>query len=370
MSLHANGRNAIDSLPSIIYPSAMHSFKLLATNTPLRFFVAGASATLIAYAMPCPAQTNKTFPEGSSVISQQTEVRNDTRFYTNQPLTDSASNYYLEIGSKIISGLGLLAGISALALSRFVIIPRIKESKNRLKKLEASESNKTSFTDDLTDLNDRLARRIQTLEKEISRIEVVSNKDLNALQNNLENLGKQLQMLKILAPGLETRSVTLTNSIPKQLLSPPGPPTLTPEPKPEPTPEPQVSYPDELTALYTAAVLSNDRNRIRSIAIAELNITQASEDALIRNTLNIDTRLEKVAGGGSYILIRHGNKYWVCPTVQTLSSFSSYKPQKGLFNYEEVSTVSTAELKQAAEVTQINDGVWEVVSKGIVLVPA
>jgi hypothetical protein len=211
---------------------------------------------------------------------------------------------------------------------------------------------------------------MQKSEREFSRIEAASKNDFKSLQNNLENLGNQLQIKKILASNTETRSVTLTNSIPKQLLSPPGPPTLTPEPKPEPTLEPQVSYPDELTALYTAAVLSNDRRRIRSIAIAELNITQASEDALIRNTLNIDTQLENVVGGGSYILISHGNKYWVCPTVQTLTSFTSYKPQKGIFNYEEASTVSTAELKQAAEVKQISAGVWEVLSKGTVWVPA
>jgi len=366
MSLHANGRSVIDSSLSIIYPSAMQYFKLLATSSPLRIFVTGATAALIAYAMPCLAQTNNNGPQRSSALTSQKEIKIDAQAPADKPLPLPATNHYLEIGSKIISGLGFLSGISALALSRLVIIPRIKDAKNRLKKLEASESNRSFLIGELTELNDRLAKFIQTSEKEISRIEVVSKNDLKAMQNNLENLENQLQMLKILAPDPETRSVILTNSMPKQLLSPPGPPT----PTPEPTPEPQVSYPDELTAIYSAAVLSNDRSRIRSITIAELNITQASEDTLIRGTLNIDTQLEHVAGGGSYILISHGSKYWVCPTVQTLTSFTSYKPQKGIFNYEEASRVSTAELKQAAEVKQISEDVWEVLSKGIVWVPA
>jgi len=344
----------------------MQSFKLLATSSPLRIFVTGATAALIAYAMPCLAQTNSDGQQGNSASTSQNEFKNDAQPPASQPPPLPARNHYLEIGWKIISGLGLLSGISALARSRYVVMQSNKDIRSRLKKLEASESKKTSFSGDLIELNSRLAQHMQKSEKEFSRIEAASRIELSAIQIKLYNLESQLELLKKPALVPETCSLTTSNFTTEQLLPPPVPPT----PTLEPTPEPQVSYPDELTALYTAAVLSNDRNRIRSIAIAELNITQASEDALIRNTLNIDTQLEKVAGGGSYILISHGNKYWVCPTVQTLSSFSSYKPQKGLFNYEEVSTVSTAELKQAAEVTQINDGVWEVVSKGIVLVPA
>ena len=352
----------------------MQSFKLLATPSPLRIFFTGATAALIAYAMPCLAQTNNNDPQGSSVSTSQNEIKIDAQPPANQPLPFPAANHYLEIGWTTVAGLGLLSGICALAWTGFVILPKIKDARSRLRKLEASESNRTFLTGQLTELKDQLAQYMKTSEKEISRIEVASKKDVEALQNNLENLGNQLQIQKIIASNPETRSVITSNFIAKQLLSPPVPPTPTPESKPEPTPEPtpgsQVSYPDELTAIYLAAVLSNDRSRIRNITTAELNITQASEDALIRGTLNLETQLENVAGGGSYILISHGGKYWACPTVQTLTSFTSYKPQKGIFNYEESSTLSTAELKQAAEVRLIGEGMWEVVSKGIVLVPA
>ena len=347
----------------------MQSFKPLATTSPLRIFVTGATAALIAYAMPCFAQTNNNALQGSSASTSQNEHRINALPPANQPLPLPATNHYLEIGLKIISGLGLMTGISALALIRWVVIPEIKDTRNRLKRLEKSESNRTSFSGDLTELNSRLAQHMQKSEREFSRIEAASKNDVKALQYNLENLGNQFQIQRILASNTATQSVTSSNFIAKQL-SPPVPPTPSPTPKPEPTPEPQVSYADELIAIYSAAVLSNDRSQIRSIAIAELNVTQASEDALIRSTSNIDTQLEIVAGGGSYLLISHGNKYWVCPTVQTLTSFTSYKPQKGIFNYEEVSTVSTAELKLAAEVEQISEGVWEVISKGIVWVPA
>lgn len=344
----------------------MQSFKLLAIPSPLRIFVTGATAALIAYAMPCLAQTNNNGPQGSSGSTSQNEIKIDAQPPANQPLTLPSTNHYLEIGSNIISGLGLLSGISALALSRFVVLPKIKDAKSRLKRLEASESSRTYFTSELAELNSRLAQHMQKSERELSRIEIASRKELTALQTNLYNLEGQLQLLKNPASGKETLSATISNFPAKELLPPPVPPT----PTPEPTPESQVSYQDELTAVYLAAVLSNDRSRIRNITTAELNITQASEDALIRGTLNFDTQLENVAGGGSYILITHGGKYWACPTVQTLTSFNSYKPQKGIFNYEDASTVSTAELKQAAEVRLIDEVIWEVVSKGIVLVPA
>ena len=348
----------------------MQSFKLLATTSPLRIFVTGATAALIAYAMPCFAQTNNNALQGSSVSTSQNEFRINALPPANQPLPLPVTNHYLEIGWKIISGLGLMTGISALALFRWVVIPEFKDTRNRLKRLEKSEPNRTSFSGDLTELNSRLAQHMQKSEREFSRIEAASKNDFKALQNNLENLGNQLQIQRILASNTATQSVTSSNFIAKQLLSQPIQPTPSPTLKPEPTPEPQVSYVEDLIAIYSAAVLSNDRSQIRSIAIAELNVTQASEDALIRSTSNIDTQLEIVAGGGSYLLISHGNKYWVCPTVQTLTSFTSYKPQKGIFNYEEVSTVSTAELKLAAEVEPINEGVWKVASKGIVWVPA
>jgi len=348
----------------------MQSFKLLVTTFPLRIFVTGATAALIAYAMPCFAQTNNNALQGSSASTSKNEFRINALPPANQPLSLPVTNHFLGIGWTPISGLGLFLGICALAWTGFVVLPKIKKATSRLRKLEASESNRIFLTDELTELNDRLAQHMQKSEREISRIEASSKSELKALQNNLENLGNQLQIQRILASNTATQSVTSSNFIAKQLLSPPVPPTPSPAPKPEPTTEPQVSYADELIAIYSAAVLSNDRSQIRSITIAELNVTQASEDALIRSTSNIDTKLEKVAGGGSYILISHGNKYWVCPTVQTLTSFTSYKPQKGIFNYEEVSTVSTAELKLAAEVEQISEGVWEVVSKGIVWVPA
>ena len=348
----------------------MQSFKLLATPSPLRIFVTGATAALIAYAMPCLAETNNNGPQRSSASNSQNQIKIDAQPPADKLLPLPATNHFLEIGWTPISGLGLFSGICALAWTGFFVLPKIKKATSRLRKLEASESNRIFLTHELTELNDRLAQHMQKSEREFSRIEAAYINDLKKLQNNLENVGNQLQITKILASNTETQSVTSSNFIAEQLLSPTVTPTPSPAPKPEPTPEPQVSYADELIAIYSAAVLSNDRSRIRSITIAELNITQASEDALIRGTLYIDTQLEKVAGGGSYILISHGNKYWVCPTVQTLTSFTSYKPQKGIFNYEGVSTVSTAELKLAAEVEQINEGVWKVVSKGIVWVPS
>lgn len=106
------------------------------------------------------------------------------------------------------------------------------------------------------------------------------------------------------------------------------------------------------------------------MARAELNITQESEDALTRGTSIFNTQLQIEAGGGSYLLIERGSRNWICPTAQTLAGFTTNKPQKGIFEYEEHTSVSTAELKEPAEVQEIREGVWEVINKGVVLVPS
>jgi hypothetical protein len=218
----------------------------------------------------------------------------------------------------------------------------------------------------LTDLRNLADRHEQKIANEISRRQLLDNtsqKGLAELRANIHGLDNQLHLLKQQFSRLNDQKYTISASSLQASLPEP----ITPSPPP---PEPPVFHGDQVKDLYTSAVLSNDRNRIRSITKAELNITQASEDALTRGTSIVSTQLQSVSGGGSYLLIECGSKYWVCPTVQTLTSFTTFKPHKGIFDYEEIASVSTAELKQPAEAEQIYEGVWQIVSKGIVLVPA
>jgi hypothetical protein len=132
---------------------------------------------------------------------------------------------------------------------------------------------------------------------------------------------------------------------------------------------PEKSPEEEITQQYLSALHRYDRSALRRMVQEELNITQDSEDALIRGTSTLSTKLLCVSGGGSYLLIPHAERHWLFPTAQTLASFSTNQPQKGIFDYERLS-LSAADLRKPAEVQEIAGGIWEVISKGIVMVPA
>jgi hypothetical protein len=119
---------------------------------------------------------------------------------------------------------------------------------------------------------------------------------------------------------------------------------------------------------YKAAVQRRDRQALRRIASAELNITIQSEETMARRSLGATTQLQTVQGGGSYLLVRGGAKNWLFPTLQTMEGFNANQPQKGIFTFER-QPIAVAELKLPAELEEV-DGLWEVVKQGVVIVPA
>lgn len=119
---------------------------------------------------------------------------------------------------------------------------------------------------------------------------------------------------------------------------------------------------------YKAAVQRRDRQALRRIASAELNITIQSEETMARRSLGATTQLQTVQGGGSYLLVRGGAKNWLFPTLQTMEGFNANQPQKGIFTFER-QPIAVAELKLPAELKEV-DGLWEVVKQGVVIVPS
>lgn len=124
---------------------------------------------------------------------------------------------------------------------------------------------------------------------------------------------------------------------------------------------------EELVDKFNDALSRNDRSLIRAATDAELNITTESEEALVRGTAIGTTQLNEVAGGGSYLLVRHRGRAWLVPTFQTFSAFTSLRPAKGIFEYSE-RPVSIATLIKPAELEQTGEN-WEVVNMGLVAVP-
>ncbi len=343
----------------------MQHMKTRNPSSPLPVFLAGATAISIALAVPAIAQSkpqDSHTAQGTSLL--KTKGADSRPLSAKHPTSKDSVNTW-DIGWKVIAGLGLLSGMSALLWNWYDFRPRGAKARKRLEGLESSAQTISYFLDGVTNLKNWAQRHEQKV-NEVTRIvalESSSQKGLAELRNNMRSLDNELQQLKQQYSRLNVQNYAISSSSPQA----PLPALITPSPLP---PEPPVFHGDQVKDLYTSAVLSNDRSRIRSITKAELNITQASEDTLTRGTSVVSTELQSVSGGGSYLLVECGGKYWICPTVQTLTSFTTFKPHKGIFEYEEIATVSTAELKKPAEAVETNQGVWQVVSKGIVLVPA
>ncbi len=118
---------------------------------------------------------------------------------------------------------------------------------------------------------------------------------------------------------------------------------------------------------YQSAFFRGDRPALRNMSSDQLNITQNSEDFLMKTSV-VPTKLEAVQNGGSYLLIRRDDRNWLVPEFQILTSFTTTQPAKGIFNYHRES-VSAAELRWPAEVKEVG-GLWEVVNVGLIAVPS
>ena len=128
-----------------------------------------------------------------------------------------------------------------------------------------------------------------------------------------------------------------------------------------------VSIGTKLAKEYQDAFYRNDRTRLTRMSLSELNITQDSEDDLLKNGSS-PTQFEVVKAGGSYYLIQSDQSHWLVPSFQILSHLKTNKPKKGIFNYSPAS-IARAELRRPAEVRAVGD-VWEVVRLGVIAVPA
>lgn len=341
----------------------MQPLKLQVPPSPLRLILAGATAMLIALALPALAQNENSPSPADPDTPFPEQSENQPPLPAVQPPAVRHSVDAWDITWKVIAGLGLLSGMSALALDWYVLRPSRVDARRRLKKLDENVRNMMHSPDGLVALKKLMTwheQKAGEVALKISLQEETYKRELGEQQDRIANLAKQLQLLRqhylVQSTFPSTPSPTESQSSHIDSLLP--------------VPPPPVSHADEVTAAYTSAVLSNDRSRIRSMTKAELNITQESEDALTRGTSIFNTQLHNVPGGGSYLLIERGSKNWICPTAQTLCGFTTNKPQKGIFEYEESASTSSAELREPAEVQEIREGVWEVINKGVVLVPS
>ena len=116
----------------------------------------------------------------------------------------------------------------------------------------------------------------------------------------------------------------------------------------------------------TSSLNTGDRQQLRELATAELNITSESENALAMGRA-IATELEEVPGGGSYWLVTLQGEHLLFPTDRTMKGFAAAQPAKGLFHYEQ-QTIAQPQLIEPALLE--NRGTrWCIKTMGRIAVP-
>ena len=158
---------------------------------------------------------------------------------------------------------------------------------------------------------------------------------------------------------------------PSKSMSWPGPlPVVDTQPAPAPIPVPApVPTPGPPPVSRTSLINSlnaGDRQQLREVASAELNITSESENALAMGRA-IATELEEVLGGGSYWLVSLQGEHLLFPTDRTIKGFAAAQPAKGLFHFEQ-QTIANPQLIEPALLE--NQGTrWCIKTMGRIAVP-
>ena len=197
-------------------------------------------------------------------------------------------------------------------------------------------------------------------------------------RNAIKQLSRSNKILLTRVGGLEVQmeheramnwSQTIAASAPNPAPPPPQPSQAIARSAPQTNPEideavvgpAPVSKSDLINALNAA-----DRQPLREVATAELNINSDSENALAMGRA-IATELEEVPGGGSYWLISLQSQNWLFPTDRTLKGFASAQPAKGIFYYEQ-QTIARPQLIEPALLEQCGAG-WSVKTMGRIATP-
>jgi len=158
---------------------------------------------------------------------------------------------------------------------------------------------------------------------------------------------------------------------PSKSMSWPGPlPVVDTQPAPAPIPVPAPVTTPGPPAVSRASLINSlnagDRQQLREVASAELNITSESENALAIGRA-IATELEEVLGGGSYWLVSLEGEHLLFPTDRTIKGFAAAQPAKGLFHFEQ-QTIANPQLIEPALLE--NQGTrWCIKTMGRIAVP-
>lgn len=138
------------------------------------------------------------------------------------------------------------------------------------------------------------------------------------------------------------------------------------DPHPAQAPAPAPGPPAVNRTSLTSSLNTGDRQQLRELATAELNITSESENALAMGRA-IATELEEVPGGGSYWLVTLQGEHLLFPTDRTMKGFAAAQPAKGLFHYEQ-QTIAQPQLIEPALLE--NRGTrWCIKTMGRIAVP-
>jgi hypothetical protein len=164
------------------------------------------------------------------------------------------------------------------------------------------------------------------------------------------------------APAQVQPSKSMSWPVPVPVVDTKPAPAPIPVPAPVPTPGPPAVTRTSLINSLNAG----DRQQLREVASAELNITSESENALAMGRA-IATELEEVPGGGSYWLVSLQGEHLLFPTDRTIKGFAAAQPAKGIFNFEQ-QTIAHPQLMEPA-LLESQGTRWCIKTMGRIAVP-
>ena len=275
--------------------------------------------------------TQPTYPDG------QVPAKSATAVNGNYGILGSNSQKIFDIVLFLMSFAGIALGILGLNKAKHVDAISKNQRQKINEKLNGYESKLNTFNSNLVSLNKTLSEQSKYQQAIDSRVDQMGRKyaglstvseyqSLNQLRSTPSSIGKvslnqQADLLR-------------TNSDPNR--EPGSSINLFSESQLHPNANPFDSTPIKTPAQkqeeLTAAVNRNDRPAIRNAIRTQLNITSNSESAYAIGKL-VQTELEAVNGGGSYLLMELENKLLLYPTDQTLRGFGQAQPTKGVFTY-------------------------------------
>lgn len=241
-------------------------------------------------------------------------------------------------------GFGALAALALGGIALGISVYSLRELNAALRRQKSSIN---KFSDQLNQKIDRISKQAETVSSNLGIVQAAYREIQQQHSSIFDSLHQQRNepTFSQVLPQLPEAYIPTESLVQSSIVS---------------------ESPAQKQADITAAVNRGDRHVIKSEMQAQLNITNASENAISMGRLN-ETQLEEVTAGGSYWIASFAGESWLYPTEQTLKGYSQSQRPTGIFSYSKQS-ISSAKVLSPARLEAAGP-FWQVIELGNIAIP-